>query len=59
MDLRELIDSWRKIFQISSKPSKDEYLAVLKITMLGLVLIGVIAFIIRLIFYTLLFPYMG
>ncbi|MEM0002241.1 MAG: protein translocase SEC61 complex subunit gamma [Desulfurococcaceae archaeon] len=59
MNLRELIDSWRRIFQISSKPTKDEYLAVFKITMLGLLIIGVVAFIIRLLFYTLLFPYMG
>lgn len=59
MDLRELVESWKKILQVSSKPGKHEYMAVLKITMLGLFLIGVIAFIVRVIFYTLLFPYTG
>lgn len=59
MNLREMIDMWKKIVQISSKPERSEYITVLKITILGLVLIGLIAFIIRLIFYTLLFPYPG
>ena len=59
MDLREMVDMWKKIIQISSKPERSEYFAVLKITLLGLVLIGLIAFVIRLIFYTLLFPYPG
>lgn len=59
MNLRELIDSWRKIIQIATKPDRGEYWAVLKITMLGLILIGLIAFVVRVIFYTLLFPYMG
>lgn len=59
MNLREMIDMWKKIVQISSKPERSEYVTVLKITILGLVLIGLIAFIIRLIFYTLLFPYPG
>lgn len=59
MNLRELIDAWRKILQISAKPDKSEYMSVLKITMLGLILIGLIAFIVRIIFYTLLFPYQG
>ncbi|MEM0000748.1 MAG: protein translocase SEC61 complex subunit gamma [Desulfurococcaceae archaeon] len=59
MNLRELVDSWRKILQIATKPDRDEYLAVLKITVLGLVLVGLIAFVVRVIFYTLLFPYAG
>lgn len=59
MNLRELVDAWRKIIQISSKPDRDEYMALLKITLLGFALIGLIAFVIRLIFYTLLFPFPG
>ncbi|MCC6041756.1 MAG: protein translocase SEC61 complex subunit gamma [Desulfurococcaceae archaeon] len=59
MNLRELVDAWRKIIQISSKPDRDEYMALLKITLLGFALIGLIAFAIRLIFYTLLFPFPG
>jgi protein transport protein SEC61 subunit gamma-like protein len=59
LNLRELVDAWRKIIQISSKPDRDEYMALLKITLLGFALIGLIAFVIRLIFYTLLFPFPG
>lgn len=50
---------WRKIFQIASKPAREEYFALLKITLLGLFLIGLIAFTIRLVFYTFLYPYPG
>jgi len=59
MNLRELVDSWRKIFQIATKPGRDEYWAILKVTLLGLVIVGAIAFAIRVVFYTLLFPYAG
>ncbi|MEM4717172.1 MAG: protein translocase SEC61 complex subunit gamma [Desulfurococcaceae archaeon] len=59
MNLRELIDSWKKILQISSKPDRNEYTNILKITLIGLILVGFIAFVIRLVFYTLLFPYTG
>ncbi len=59
MNLRELIDAWRRIIIIVTKPTKDEYLAILKITLLGLVVIGTISFIVRVLFYTFLFPYPG
>lgn len=59
MNLRELIDAWRRIIIIVTKPTKDEYLAILKITLLGLVVIGAISFIVRVLFYTFLFPYPG
>jgi len=59
LNLRELVDAWRKIIQISSKPGGDEYMVLLKITLLGFALVGLIAFVIRLIFYTLLFPFPG
>lgn len=59
MNLRELVDAWRRIIIIVTKPTKDEYLAILKITLLGLVVIGTISFIVRVLFYTFLFPYPG
>jgi len=43
MNLRELIDAWKKIFQIASKPDREEYMTLLKITLLGFMLIGLIA----------------
>ncbi len=57
MDLRELVDSWRRILSIVTKPGRDEYMTVLKVTLLGFIMIGLIAFIVRVLFYTFLFPY--
>lgn len=59
MNPREVIEAWRKIFEISTKPDRSEYVSLLKITLLGLILIGLIAFIVRIVFYTVLFPYQG
>jgi protein transport protein SEC61 subunit gamma-like protein len=59
LNLRELIDAWRRIIQIATKPDREEYMTLLKITLIGLVLVGVIAFVIRLIFYTTLYPFPG
>ncbi len=56
MGLRELIDSWRKILILARKPTTDEYMLSLKMSLLGLTLVGGIAFIIRIIFATFLFP---
>lgn len=55
MDLKELINSWRRILRLATKPTKEEYLVSLKISLLGLTLVGSIAFIIRYIFITFLF----
>ncbi|MGC8982718.1 MAG: protein translocase SEC61 complex subunit gamma [Desulfurococcaceae archaeon] len=59
MSLRELIDMWKRILQIASKPDRSEYFTLLKVTLLGLFIIGLIAFIIRVLFYTFLYPYTG
>lgn len=55
MGLRELIDSWRRILRLAAKPTKEEYIVSLKISLLGLTLVGSIAFIIRYVFITFLF----
>jgi protein transport protein SEC61 subunit gamma-like protein len=57
--LRELIDAWRRIIQVATKPDREEYMTLLKITLIGLVLVGAIAFVVRLIFYTILYPFPG
>lgn len=53
MDFRELIDSWKRIIRLATKPTYDEYITTLKMSLLGLTLVGSIAFIIRLIFVSL------
>jgi len=56
---RELIDSWRKILLLAKKPSRSEYMLSLKMSLLGLTLVGGIAFIIRIAFVLFIFPYQG
>jgi protein transport protein SEC61 subunit gamma-like protein len=59
LDLRELVEAWRRILLIATKPEWDEYWTILKISLLGLAIVGGISFAIRMIFYTFLYPYTG
>ncbi len=56
MGFRELVDSWRRIILLARKPSRDEYMLSLKMSLLGLTLVGGIAFIIRIVFVLFVFP---
>jgi len=56
LNLREIVDAWKRILLIASKPELDEYWTILKITLLGLTLVGSISFVIRIVIYTFLFP---
>ncbi|MEM0379852.1 MAG: protein translocase SEC61 complex subunit gamma [Desulfurococcaceae archaeon] len=56
MGFREIIDAWRRILKLASKPDREEYMINLKMSLLGLFLVGVIAFIIRFLIYTYVFP---
>ncbi len=44
MGLKNLMDRMRRIFLVSSKPDKVEYRQTVKITSLGMVVIGIIGF---------------
>lgn len=46
MNLKDLIRNWKRVLQIARKPNKDEFMSTSKICALGLVLIGVIGFLI-------------
>ncbi|MBI4174356.1 MAG: protein translocase SEC61 complex subunit gamma [Candidatus Aenigmarchaeota archaeon] len=46
MGLRSLIERMRRILMVASKPDKSEYRQTVKITGLGMVLIGLIGFVI-------------
>ncbi|RLG71224.1 MAG: protein translocase SEC61 complex subunit gamma [Candidatus Iainarchaeum archaeon] len=50
LNIQEFLNNVKRIFIISKKPTKEEFIMMAKITGLGIVLIGVIGFIIRLIF---------
>ena len=44
------LHEYRRVISISRKPSKDEFISTLKISGLGIVVIGVIGFIIQLVY---------
>lgn len=52
----KFVDDSKRIFIVSRKPSKSEYLVMLKVTAIGIAIVGVIGFIITLIFSALVFP---
>lgn len=47
--MKQIIEKIRRVLLVSSKPDKDEFMQSFKITGIGIVLIGVIGFIIFLI----------
>ncbi|MFH1752496.1 MAG: protein translocase SEC61 complex subunit gamma [archaeon] len=54
LNLRERISSFyfssKRIFTVSNKPSRQEYIVMAKVTGLGIIIIGVIGFVVTLIF---------
>jgi len=56
MGFREMIDSWRRILRLAAKPDRSDYFTGLKMSLLGLMLVGLIAFIIRFILIVYVFP---
>ena len=46
MNLKENVRNWKRVLQIARKPGKDEFLSTSKVCAIGLVLIGVIGFLI-------------
>ena len=56
IDIKGFIEDAKRIFTISKKPTKEEFLAMLKVVGLGIVIIGVIGYFISLIFFGLVFP---
>ncbi len=49
MRLEEIVAMWRKIIAISEKPESDEYRTLLKITLGGMILVGLVGFVVHLI----------
>jgi protein transport protein SEC61 subunit gamma-like protein len=50
MDIRSRLRDYRRILQIARKPSKDEFVTSTKVTSIGLIIIGMIGFVIFLVF---------
>ena len=51
MGLREFIDSVKRLRHVTSKPSREELWMLIRISFLGIVIIGAIGFIIRVLFW--------
>ncbi len=47
--LRETLNDWKRVLKLSKKPKKSEFTMIAKITGIGIIIIGVVGFIIRLI----------
>lgn len=50
MNTREFIDSTKRLVHVTTKPSRDELSLMLKISFLGVVIVGSLGFIIRVLF---------
>jgi len=50
MNLREFIDSTKRLIHVTTKPSRDELSLMMKISFLGVVIAGSLGFIIRILF---------
>ena len=50
MNVREFLDSTRRLIHVTTKPSRDELSLMVKISFLGVAIVGVLGFIIRVLF---------
>ncbi len=50
MNAREFLDSTKRLIHVTTKPSRDELSLMVKISFLGVVIIGVLGYIIRVLF---------
>ena len=50
MNLRELIDSSKRLLHVTTKPSREEVSLMVKISFLGVIIVGSLGFIIRILF---------
>jgi protein translocase SEC61 complex gamma subunit len=50
LNIREFIDSTKRLLHVTTKPSQDELSLMLKISFLGVLIVGVLGYIIRVLF---------
>jgi len=51
LNLSEFLESSRRLLQATTRPGRDEIWMLFKISMLGLVVLGMIGFMVRVIFW--------
>jgi protein translocase SEC61 complex gamma subunit len=50
LNVREFIDSTKRLIHVTTKPSQDELSLMLKISFLGVIVVGLLGYIIRVLF---------
>lgn len=50
MNVREFLDSTRRLLHVTTKPSRDEVSLMVKISFLGVVIVGSLGYVIRVLF---------
>ena len=48
--VKSFLKKVKRVLEVSSKPSKDEFLTSFKISLLGIAIIGVITFVVQMLF---------
>lgn len=51
MGVRSFMQSTRRLFHVAQKPDRDEVMLLIKITLIGVGIVGMIGFIIRVLFW--------
>ena len=47
--VNEILKEWNRVIKLSKKPKKNEFVMIAKVTGLGMIIIGVVGFVIRMI----------
>ena len=42
--LKKMLKEWKRVYKITKKPGKEEYFSIVKVTGLGIIIIGIIGF---------------
>ncbi|NOZ82185.1 MAG: protein translocase SEC61 complex subunit gamma [Candidatus Micrarchaeota archaeon] len=50
MDIKKKLQEYRRVISVATKPTREEFISSVKITALGMLLIGLIGFVIYLLF---------
>ena len=44
--IKKMFKEWRRVYKITKKPSKEEFVSIVKVTGLGIIIIGALGFMI-------------
>jgi len=42
--LRKMLKEWKRVYKITKKPGKEEFFSIVKVTGLGIIVVGIIGF---------------